>query len=119
MLDRRALAMPAAVLPAPSIARRRTRTAVRAGRRANRVGIVLGGIVLCFLLAFFSLAQSIRVSASGYDLVGIQTERDRLEATRQDLLTNINRLGSGPAIRKLALDNGLSPLAAPLIVPPR
>jgi hypothetical protein len=110
---------PTAPTSARPLARRRARTAVRAGRRANRVGLVLGGIVLAFLLAFFSLAQTIRVSATGYDLAGIQSERERLEATRLDLVTDINRLGSGPAIRKQALDDGLSQLAAPLIVPAR
>lgn len=117
--DRRAASPAVAPRPQPTLPRRRARTAVRAGRRGNRVGFVLGGIVVAFLLAFFSLAQSIRVSASGYDLVSLQTERDRLEATRVDLVTNINRLGSAPAIRKQALDAGLTQLQAPLVVPAR
>src|SRR6266540_37672 len=113
---RREEIVPAAALPrTPALRRRRARSAVRAGRRTNRVGLALGGIVL----AFFSLAQSVRVSATGYDLASIQAQSDRLQATRQDLLTDIYRLGSGPAIRKLALDRGLSPLAAPLVVPAR
>ncbi|MFI5226227.1 MAG: hypothetical protein ACHQ3P_06080 [Candidatus Limnocylindrales bacterium] len=103
----------------PVLPRRRTRTSIRAGRRPNRIGIVLGGIVIAFMLAFFSLAQSIRVSATSYDLAGLQDQRQQLDATRQDLLTNINRLGSGPAIRKQALDAGLNPLAAPVVVPAR
>jgi cell division protein FtsB len=111
--------VPAAIARAPALRRRRARSAVRAGRRTNRVGLALGGIVLAFMLAFFSLAQSVRVSATGYDIASLQAESDRLLATRQDLLTDINRLGSGPAIRKQALDRGLSPLAAPLIVPAR
>jgi cell division protein FtsB len=117
---RREEIVPAAAIPrTPALRRRRARSAVRAGRRTNRVGLVLGGIVLAFMLAFFSLAQSVRVSATGYDLASLQSESDRLQATRQDLLTDVNRLGSGPAIRKLALDAGLSPLAAPLLVPAR
>jgi hypothetical protein len=117
---RREESIPAAT-PArsPALRRRRARSAVRAGRRTNRVGLALGGIVLAFMLAFFSLAQSVRVSATGYDLASLQNESDRLQATRQDLLTDINRLGSAPAIRKLALDRGLSPLAAPLFIPAR
>jgi hypothetical protein len=103
----------------PALARRRARSAVRAGRRTNRVGLAVGGIVLAFMLAFFSLAQSVRVSATGYDIASLQIESDRLQATRQDLRTDINRLGSAPAIRKLALDRGLSQLAAPLVVPAR
>jgi hypothetical protein len=109
----------AAIGRSPALPRRRARSAVRAGRRTNRVGLALGGIVLAFMLAFFSLAQSVRVSATGYDLASLQAESDRLQATRQDLLTDINRLGSAPAIRKLALDRGLSQLAAPLVVPAR
>lgn len=118
---RREETVPAAALrrTPPPLRRRRARSAVRAGRRTNRVGLALGGIVLAFMLAFFSLAQSVRVSATGYDLASIQAQSDRLQATRQDLLTDIYRLGSGPAIRKLALDRGLSPLAAPLVVPAR
>ena len=117
---RREEIVPAAATPrSPALCRRRARSAVRAGRRTNRVGLVLGGIVLAFMLAFFSLAQSVRVSATGYDLASLQSASDRLQATRQDLLTDVNRLGSGPAIRKLALDAGLSPLAAPLVVPAR
>ena len=56
---------------------------------------------------------------TGYDIATLQSERDRLDATTQDLLTNIQRLGSGPAIRKEALDAGLTPLAAPIVVPAR
>src|SRR6266545_4156563 len=117
---RREASVPAASISrSPALPRRRARSAVRAGRRTNRVGLALGGIVLAFMLGFFSLAQSVRVSATGYDLASLQSDSDRLQATRQDLLTDINRLGSGPAIRKLALDRGLSPLAAPLVVPAR
>jgi len=75
--------------------------------------------VIAFLLAFFSLAQTVRVSATSYDLAGLQTDRQRMEATLQDLATNINRLGSAPAIRKQAIDAGLSQLAAPLVVAAR
>jgi cell division protein FtsB len=118
--DRRRAYAPAAV-PAQSTAipRRKTRSAVRAGRRPGRIGFVLTSIVIAFMLAFFSLAQSIRLSSTGYDLAAIQTERDRLEAVRQDVVTNINRLGSAPAIRKLALDAGLSALPVPIVVPAR
>ena len=117
---RRSPLLPAASLaPAQPIARRHTRPAVRSGRRSGRIGLVLGAIVIAFLLAFFWLAQNVRLTTTGYDLAGLQTEADRLEATRQDLVTNIQRLGSGPAIRKEALDAGLTPLAAPIVVPAR
>jgi cell division protein FtsB len=102
---------------APPVTRRRSRTAVRAGRRSGRVGLVLGGIVIAFLLAFFWLVQNVRLTTTGYDIAALQAERDRLDATTQDLITNIQRLGSGPAIRKEALDAGLDPLAAPIVIP--
>ena len=99
--------------------RRKTRSPIRARRRASRVGLVLGGIVLTFLLAFFSLAQSVRVSATGYDLERLSAEHDRLEGQRQQLISDLNRLGREPAIRKQAIDGGLAPLPAPLVVPAR
>lgn len=104
---------------APTLRRRRSRTAIRAGRRSSRVGLLLGGIALAFLLAFFSLVQSVRVSATGYDIDRLLNQRSQLDAQRQQLLTDINRLGRGPAIRKQAIDLGLVQLAEPLVVPAR
>ena len=49
----------------PTLGRRRVRGALRAGRGTNRRGLVLGAIVVAFMLAFFSLAQQVRVSATG------------------------------------------------------
>jgi hypothetical protein len=108
-----------AALPAPALPRRRRRSAVRARRHASRVGLVLGGIVLTFLLAFFSLAQSVRVSATGYDLERLSAEQGQLEGQRQQLISDLNRLGREPAIRKKAFDGGLAPLGRPLVVPAR
>src|SRR6266550_3041812 len=102
---------------APTLPRRRVRGAVRARRRANRLAFLLGGIVLAFLLAFFSLAQTVRVSATGYDVERLNAERDTLLVRKQELLTDINRLGQEPAVRKLAIDAGLTQLAAPLVLP--
>jgi hypothetical protein len=92
---------------------------VRAGRRPNRVGLILGGIVVAFLLAFFSLAQTIRVSATGYDIDQLLVNQDLLQGQRQELLSDLNRLGREPAIRKQAIDLGLGQLVDPLIVPAR
>lgn len=103
----------------PTLPRRRIRGAVRARRQTNRLAFVLGGIVLAFLLAFFSLAQTVRVSATGYDLERLGRERDALLVRKQELMTDLNRLGQEPAVRKLAIDAGLTQLAAPLIVDPR
>lgn len=106
----------AGVLP-----RRRIRSgaAIRAGRRSNRVGILLGAIVVAFLLAFFSLAQTMRVSATAYELDRLAVQRDRLESQVRELRSDVNRLGSEPAIRKQAFDLGLGQLGSPVVVDAR
>jgi hypothetical protein len=104
------------VAEAPALPRRRLRGAVRAKRRANRLGFVLGGIVLAFLLAFFSLAQTVRVSATGYDVERLNAQRDTLLTRKQELLTDLNRLGQEPAVRKMAIDAGLGQLPPALVV---
>src|SRR5882724_2458171 len=103
---------------APTLPRRRLRGAVRARRRANRMAFLLGGVVLAFLLAFFSLAQTVRVSATGYDVERLNSERDALLVRKQELLTDLNRLSQEPAVRKLAIDAGLTQLSAPIVVGP-
>lgn len=103
----------------PTLGRRRVRGAFRAGRRTNRLGIVLGAIVVMFMLAFFSLAQQIRVSATGMDIGRLELERQRLEEVKADLSSDLHRLGDEPAIRKLAIDAGLGQLADPLVLPAR
>ena len=104
------------VVDRPTLPRRRIRGAVRARRQTNRLAFVLGGIVLAFLLAFFSLAQTVRVSATGYDLERLGRERDALLVRKQELTTDLNRLSQEPAVRKLAIDAGLTQLAAPIVV---
>jgi hypothetical protein len=103
----------------PALPRRRLRGAVRARRRTNRLAFLLGGIVLAFLLAFFSLAQTVRVSATGFDMERLYAERDSLLVRKQELLTDLNRLGQEPAVKKLAIDAGMTQLSAPLVVPGR
>ena len=103
----------------PTLDRRRVRVAFRAGRRTNRLGVVLGAIVVAFMLAFFSLAQEIRVSATTYDIGRLQLEQDRLEARLQEIKSDLSRLGREPAVRKLALDDGLGQLGEPLVLPAR
>ena len=68
------------------------------------------------MLAFFSLAQSVRVSATGYDINRLLVERDELLTQKQELLSDLNRLGREPAIRKKSLDAGLGQLDAPLVL---
>jgi hypothetical protein len=90
-----------------------------ANRRPSSVGFALGAIVLVFSAAFLSLSQSVRVAATGYDIVRLVSEHDRLQAIRQDLQSDVERLRSEPAIRKEALDSGLGQLGAPVVVQAR
>jgi hypothetical protein len=103
----------------PTLSRRRARSAVRARRGPNRLAIVLGGIVVAFMLAFFSLAQEVRVSATSYDIGRLQVERDQLSARVQELDSDLSRLGREPAVRKLALDGGLGQLGDAIVLPAR
>lgn len=106
---------------AVALPRRKVRAggAVRAGRRSNRVGLLLGAIVVAFLLAFFSLAQTMRVSATAYEIDRLGVQRDRLESQLRELRSDVNRLGSEPAIRKQGLDLGLGQLGSPVVVDAR
>lgn len=106
-------------LHGPALDRRRIRGATRAGRRTNRLGLVLGAIVVAFMLAFFSLAQQVRVSATGLDIGRLGLERERLVNVAADVRSDLNRLGREPAIRKQAIDAGLGQLSEPLVLTPR
>jgi hypothetical protein len=101
------------------LTRRGARPAIRAGRSRVPVGAALGAITLVFFLAFFSLAQSISVSASNYEVERLTVQRERLQERQQELLSDINRLGGESAVRKLAFDAGLGQLDAPIILPVR
>ena len=68
--------------PAPAARAPRPR---RAARRPSSIGLALAAIVIVFSAAFLSLSQSVRVAATGYDIVRLVSEHDRLEAIRQDL----------------------------------
>jgi hypothetical protein len=87
------------------------------GGHGTRVGAILASILIAFVLAFFTLTQSVRVAATSYDIDRLAVERDRMENRILDLRSDLNRLGKAPAIRKLALDGGLDQLAEPLIIP--
>ena len=93
--------------------------AAAARRRPSSVGIALAAIVMVFGAAFLSLSQSVRVAATGYDIVRLVSERDRLLAISQDLRSDVDRLRSEHAIRKQALDAGMGQLGAPIIVEAR
>lgn len=107
------------IVETPTLGRRRVRGAVRSGRRTNRLGLILGSIVVAFMLAFFSLAQQVRVSASGVDMGRLALDRQRLDAQAEDVRSDLNRLGREPAIRKMAIDDGLGQLAEPIVLPAR
>ena len=123
--DRRSALLPRATRPAavtgeePAVRRRPRATTVRAGRRTSRIGLALGAIAIAFALGLFSLAQTIRVSATSYDIDQLIYERDRMAADQQQLTSDLSRLGSEPAIRKQAFDLGLSQLGDPLVVDAR
>ena len=96
--------------------------AERASRRRTRpssIGMAIVAIVIVFSAAFLSLSQSVRVAATGYDIVRLISEHDRLDAIRQDLRSDVDRLRSEPAIRKQALDAGLGQLGGALIISAR
>lgn len=107
------------VAGAPARPRRRVGTAARAGTRPSRAALGIGAIVVLFAGAFFSLAQDVRVSASGYDVARLSAEQDRLRARAEDLRNELNRLGQAPAVRRLATEAGLGPLPVPVVLPAR
>ena len=109
---------PAARLARATGARRTSKTRSRRSRPSS-IGVALAAIVIVFSAAFLSLSQSVRVAATSYDIVRLVSERDRLEAIRHDLVSDVERLRGEPAIRKQALDAGLGQLGAPLVIPAR
>lgn len=94
-------------------------SAVRSRRRQGRVGLAIVGIVIVFLLGLFSLTQTVRVSATDFDVDRLIAARGDLLASERDLIADLSRLGSEPAIRRLALDAGLGQLVDTLVVPAR
>jgi hypothetical protein len=106
----------AADLPRRSV---RGASAVRSRRRQGRVGLAIVGIVVIFLLGLFSLSQTVRVSATDFDVDRLIAARAELLANERNLVADLSRLGREPAIRKLALDAGLGQLIDPLVVPAR
>ena len=88
----------------PTLDRRRVRAALRAGQRTDRLGLILG---------------QVRVSATGLDIGRLSLERQRLDARADDVRSDLDRLGREPAIRKLAIDDGLGQLVEPIVLPAR
>jgi cell division protein FtsL len=90
--------------------------AIRANRRPRVVGLVICGIVVAFLLSFFSLVQTVRVSASSYDMDRLNSQYIQLQNQSRQLQSDIDRLGRQSAIRRQAIANGLTQLPAPVVV---
>lgn len=118
-LPRRRLEAPLLRPQAPALPRRRSRVAMRANRRPRAVGMVIGAIAVAFLLSFFSLVQTVRISASGYDMAQLNDEYIQLQNQRQQILSDIDRVGRQSAIRREAISDGLTQLPAPVILPAR
>ncbi len=104
---------------APARPNRPGRVRLRSRRRPRLFGIAIGVIVVAFLMSFFSLVQTVRVSASGYDMERLTQEFNQLQNQRQQDLSDINRLNRESAIRREAISNGLSQLPAPIVIPAR
>jgi cell division protein FtsL len=119
VIPRGAPAPRVAVPQAPSLPRRRMRTAVRARRGSSRISILLALIVVLFAGAFFSLSQDIRVSATGYEMDRLAAQKMQLDNRVEDLRNELNRLGKAPAIRKQAIDAGMGPLPEPVVITAR
>ena len=80
------------------------------------MGLVICGIVVAFLLSFFSLVQTVRVSASSYDMYRLNSQYIQLQNESQQLKSDIDRLGRQSAIRRQAIADGLTQLPAPVVV---
>lgn len=105
--------------PPLPLARRRSRIVLRSRRRPRFFGLAIGAIVVAFLLSFFSLVQTVRISTSSYDMSQLNLDYGQLQNQRQQDLSDLNRLDRESAIRRQAIANGLSQLPAPVVIPAR
>jgi hypothetical protein len=106
-------------LQLPTLPRRSSRVMLRARKRPRFFGVAIGLIVIAFLLSFFSLVQTVRVSTSGYDISRLNAQWGNLQNQRQQDLSDIGRLGRESSIRRQAISGGLTQLPAPIIIPAR
>ena len=109
----------APVTHAPALPRRSSRVRLRARKRPRIFGVAIGLIVVAFLLSFFYLVQTVRVSTSGYDIDQLNAEWGQLQNQRQQDLSDIGRLGRESSIRRQAISGGLTQLPAPIVIPVR
>lgn len=118
-LDAPLLRRQAPMIQAPAIPRRSSRLTLRARRRPRFFGMAIGLIVVAFLLSFFSLVQTVRVSTSGYDIDKLNAQWGQLQNQRQQDLSDIGRLGRESSVRRQAISGGLTQLPAPIVIPAR
>jgi hypothetical protein len=104
---------------APALPRRRPRVILHTRRRPRFFGIAIGLIAIAFLASFFSLVQTVRISASGYDMDQLNQQYSQLQNQKQQDVLDIDRLDRESAIRRQAIANGLSQLPAPVVIPAR
>ena len=104
---------------APALPRRRPGVVTRARKRPRVFAMAIGGIAVAFMLAFFSLVQTVRISTSAFDVSQLNGEYSRLQAQRQQDLSDIGRLDRESAIRRQALEKGLTQLPPPIVIPAR
>lgn len=118
-LDAPLLRRQAPVTQAPAMPRRSSRLRLRARKRPRFFGVAIGLIVVAFLLSFFSLVQTVRVSTSGYDIDKLNAQWGQLQNQRQQDLSDIGRLGRESSVRRQAISSGLTQLPAPIVIPAR
>jgi hypothetical protein len=119
LLPRRRLEIPILRPQAPLLPRRSTRVTLRARKRPRLFGLAIGLIAVAFLLSFFSLVQTVRVSTSGYDIDQLNAAWAQLQNQKQQDLSDIGRLGRESSIRRQAISGGLTQLPAPIVIPAR
>jgi len=119
LFPRRRLEAPLLRPQAPALPRRRSRVAMRANRRPRRVALAIGAIVIAFMLSFFSLVQTMRVSASGYDMSQLTGQYLELQNQRRQVTSDVDRVGRQSAVRREAISDGLTQLPQPVVIPAR
>jgi hypothetical protein len=80
---------------------------------------MVAAIVVAFGIGFVSLAQTVRVSSTQVERDAIAAQLQILAGERQQIASDLDRLGREPAVRKQALAAGLGQLVDPLVIPAR
>jgi cell division protein FtsL len=79
-------------------------------RRAAGLSLAVVLIAAAALLASLYLAQSSRITGTGYEITRLEARLESLEAERQNLLLEIGRAQSPATIEARATQLGLAPL---------